>query len=142
MLTVILIAVIMVCVTTIVQATFMVTGVRYVHWRLAHGGYIGRHSPKAVLVSAFTAWMFIGMVLEALLWALLYLYHPAVTSLQNLETAVYFSMATFTTVGYGDVVLVGEWRLLAALEAADGMILFGWTTALIIYVIGAVYEHH
>lgn len=61
------------------------------HRRLAHCAYIGRHSPKAVLVSAFTAWMFIGMVLEALLWALLCLYHPALTSLQNLETALYFS---------------------------------------------------
>lgn len=35
--------------------------------------------------------MLIGTVLEALLWALLYLYHPALTSLQNLETALYFS---------------------------------------------------
>lgn len=51
-------------------------------------------------------------------------------------------MATFTTVGYGDVVLSGQWRMLASLQAANGMIIFGWATALIFYVVGRVYTRH
>ncbi len=92
-------------------------------------------------MSAFTAWMFIGMVLEALIWALFYLNQSAITTLPDLETALYFSMVTFTSVGYGDVVLTGNWRMLASLQGANGVILFGWTTALIFYVIQTVYRH-
>jgi hypothetical protein len=39
---------------------------------------------------------------------------------------------TFTTLGYGDVTLGPDWRMLAAFEAANGLIMFGWTTALVI----------
>jgi len=131
----------LVCATTIVQAGFMIAGVKFVEWRLAVRGRFRKHLPKAILVSAFTAWMFIGMVLQALIWALLYLSHPAITTLPDLETALYFSMVTFTSVGYGDVVLTGNWRMLASLQGANGVILFGWTTALIFYVIQSVYKH-
>jgi len=136
----ILIGLVLVCLTTIIQAGFMIAGVRFVEWRRARRDRFRTHLPKAILVSAFTAWMFIGMVLEALLWALLYLYHPEITELPDLETALYFSMVTFTSVGYGDVVLSGNWRMLASLQGANGVMLFGWTTALIFYVIQTVYR--
>jgi hypothetical protein len=131
----------LVCVTTIVQAVFMIAGVRFVDWRMAHRDRVTEHLPKAMLVSAFTAWMFVGVVMEALLWALFYLYRPEITTLPDLETALYFSMVTFTSVGYGDVVLAGSWRILASLQGANGVIIFGWTTALIFYVIQTVYKH-
>ena len=76
---------------------------------------------------------------EVFIWALLYLRNPWITALPNLETAFYFSMTTFTTVGYGDVVLEGSWRTLAALQAANGMIIFGWNTALIFNYILRIY---
>lgn len=83
--------------------------------------------------------MFIGVVCEVLLWALFYRYNPKITTLPDLETALYFSMVTFTSVGYGDVVLTGPWRVLASIQAANGVIIFGWTTALIFYHIQTVY---
>ena len=119
----------------------MIAGVKVVEWRMARRDHVRKHLPKAILVSGFTAWMFIDMVLEALVWALLYLYHSAITVLGDLKTALYFSMVTFTSVGYGDVVLTGNWRLLASLQGANGVMLFGWTTALIFYVIQTVYRH-
>jgi hypothetical protein len=48
-------------------------------------------------------------------------------------------MVTFTTLGYGDVVVEGSWRLLASFQAANGIILFGWTTALLVAVIRAMH---
>ena len=45
------------------------------------------------------------------------------------ETALYFSMATFTTIGFGDVVLKAPWRLISTIEGANGLMLFGWSTA-------------
>jgi hypothetical protein len=47
---------------------------------------------------------------------------------------------TFTTPGYGDVVLSGDWRTLASIQAANGVIIFGWTTALIFYLIQKPYK--
>jgi hypothetical protein len=83
--------------------------------------------------------MFVAIVIEAWLWALLYLYDPLITTIPDLETAFYFSMVTFTTLGYGDVVLTGNWRTLASIQAANGVIIFGWTTALIFVFIQRVY---
>jgi len=94
---------------------------------------------KAVLLSVLTVWMFLAIVLEVGLWALLYLFNPLITALPDIETAFYFSMVTFTTLGYGDVVLTGQWRTLASIQAANGVIIFGWTTALIFYFIQQIY---
>ena len=65
---------------------------------------------------------------------------PLVTTLPDMETAYYFSMVTFTTLGYGDVVLASHWRTLASIQAANGVIIFGWTTALIFYLIQQIYR--
>ena len=92
------------------------------------------------VVSALTAWMFLAIVIEAWVWALLFLFHPLITTLPDLETAFYFSMVTFTTLGYGDVVLTGNWRTLASIQAANGVIVFGWTTALLFVFIQRVYN--
>ena len=50
------------------------------------------------------------------------------------EEALYFSTSSFVTVGYGDVVLTPRWRLLGAIEAANGMILIAWSTAFLLTV--------
>ncbi len=60
------------------------------------------------------------------LYAALYVMAGA---LPDLETALYFSTASFTTVGYGDIVLSPHWRLVGAIESANGLLLFGWSTA-------------
>jgi hypothetical protein len=130
----------MVVLTTIIHAMFMVSGMEAAKWRLSHFGRARRELMKAALVSALTAWMFLAIVIEAWIWALVYLYNPLITTLPDLETAFYFSMVTFTTLGYGDVVLTGNWRTLASIQAANGVIVFGWTTALIFVFIQRVYN--
>jgi hypothetical protein len=51
-------------------------------------------------------------------------------------------MVTYTTVGYGDVVLPATWRLLASFQAANGIIMFGWTTAIVMTAIREIYFNH
>ena len=126
--------------STVIHALFVVGGERSLEWRLRRFGPARVELQKAALISALTIWMFLAIVIEAMLWALLYLYNPLITALPDLETALYFSMVTFTTLGYGDVVLTGQWRMLASIQAANGVIIFGWTTALIIYFIQKVYS--
>jgi hypothetical protein len=71
------------------------------------------------------------------IWAYAVLYR-LLGQFGDMETALYFSTVTFTTLGYGDVVLDKGWRLLAAIEAANGLLLFGWSTAFLITVIDRV----
>lgn len=54
--------------------------------------------------------------------------------------ATYFSIATLTMLGYGDVVVSGPRRLLAATQAANGVILFGWTTAIVVALLQHIIE--
>jgi voltage-gated potassium channel Kch len=72
---------------------------------------------------------------EAVLWALLYMVLPVHAGLNNFHDAVYFSMITFTTLGYGDVTLSEPWQLLAGAEGMVGIVVFGLTTALLYAVI-------
>ncbi len=71
--------------------------------------------------------------LEIWLYALAFL---AVGALGDFETALYFSTTSFTTLGYGDVVLDRQWRLFGAIEGANGLLLWGWSTAFLFSVIG------
>jgi hypothetical protein len=91
---------------------------------------------RAAAVSALVLLMSVAACLESLLWASLYVIGDA---LPDLGTAFYFSLVTFTTLGYGDVTLAPGWRVLGAIEAANGTIMFGWTTALIVAFVQRAY---
>jgi hypothetical protein len=80
--------------------------------------------------------MFIVSLLEVLVWAVTYL---TLNAIDGFEKALYFSMVTFTTLGYGEIVLDEHWRLLAASEAGNGIIMFGWTTAIVIAAVQRIY---
>ena len=57
-----------------------------------------------------------------------------------MESALYFSTVTFTALGYGDNTILPRWRLLSSFEAANGVILFGVSTAFVFAVIQRMYQ--
>jgi hypothetical protein len=59
-------------------------------------------------------------------------------ALGSFEEALYFSTSTYTTIGYGDVVLPPGWRVFGAIEGANGIILLGWSTAFFVSVVGRI----
>lgn len=63
---------------------------------------------------------------EVMLWALTFV-HAGV--FDALEPAFYFSLVAYTTLGFGDIIVPTEWRLLSGFAAANGFLLFGWSTA-------------
>lgn len=102
--------------------------------RRTHAGVWANRSAttRVSVISAVVLGMFLAALLEAGIWAAVYV---AVGAIPDLETALYFSTVTFTTLGYGDITLDAGWRLLASFQAANGTIMFGWTTAIVMAVI-------
>lgn len=80
---------------------------------------------------------FCAHIVQIWIWAIFYMY---IGELPDLEEALYFSTSTFTTVGYGDVLLGKDWRLVSSFQAANGFVLFGWSTAFIFEVMSKLYE--
>ena len=92
---------------------------------------------KPFILSITVLGIFLAHVLEIWMWAMVFLWTGEV---QNLESALYFSTVTFTTVGYGDMTLTEQWRLLGSVESANGMLLFGWSTAFIFEIMRYAWE--
>jgi hypothetical protein len=76
--------------------------------------------------------LFVGHFLEVLLWAYTY---AAVGAAPPGTDLVYFAFGNYTTLGYGDVLPVDQWRLLAPMTALNGIMLIGWSTALIFAIL-------
>jgi voltage-gated potassium channel Kch len=75
---------------------------------------------------------------EAACWAAFYTYKGCFA---DFDTSLYFSMITYTTVGYGDVILRGdEWRLLAGVEALTGSLMLCWSTVVLVHVLTKIYQ--
>src|SRR5262245_20132638 len=76
-------------------------------------------------------WLFVGLagwiillhVTEIMVWAFAY---TAWNAMPDLPSAMYFSAVTYTTTGYGDLVLPQSWRLVGAVEALTGILMCGW----------------
>ena len=84
--------------------------------------------PSTLLLAATVGIIAIHTV-EIWFYALLYLQLDA---FRHFEQALYFSTVTYSTVGYGDVVMPHQWRILGAIEGAVGIIMLGWSTAFIV----------
>ena len=91
----------------------------------------------AVLIVTIFAGIMILHVTQTSLWAAFY-YAQGLFS--DFETSLYFSMVSFTTIGYGDVLLPRTWRLLGVIEGFSGVVLCGVSTGFIFAVINAMLQ--
>ena len=130
-----LIGSLMMAITTAIHASFMIAMMRLLQNRTRNQKDRAPLARLYVVVESILM-IFVATILEASAWAAAYLTLGAIS---GMEPAIYFSVVTFTTVGYGDVVLTPEWRLLGSFEAVNGIIMFGWSTALVIAVVERLY---
>jgi hypothetical protein len=82
-------------------------------------------------------WLVLLHVAEISVWAFFYLWRGY---LPNAEAAFYFSGTSYTTVGYGDVVLAKPWRLLGPLEGLIGILMCGLSTGYFFVVVSRLYQ--
>ena len=126
---------ILVCVTIIIHAVGSMAWVGFLMRRYAEkDGDWRLRDTVPILVSTGLVLLMLH-VAQITIWAVTFRALPAITELDTLEKAIYFSMVTFTSLGYGEITLGPEWRLLSSIEAMNGILLFGWTTALLFSVL-------
>ena len=135
------IASVLVILTTFIHAASMAAALRGLG--IADAGRQARDAgsgvAKVMVVATLALIMFLASMLESALWAATYL---SVGAISDIESSLYFSTVTYTTLGFGDVVMEPGWRLLSSFQAANGIIMFGWTTALIVAAVQRVYGGH
>jgi len=89
-----------------------------------------------LLILLFAGIMFLHIT-ETCIWATFYYTQEL---FKDFETSVYFSLTSYTTIGYGDVLLPERWRLVGAIEGVSGVLLCGVSTAFIFAVISAMFQ--
>lgn len=92
-----------------------------------------------LLLSTVMLILLLGNCLQMAIWAGLFV---LLGEFDDFAHALYFSGVTFATLGYGDVVLSQGWRLLSALEAANGILMFGVSTAVMTAAVSDVFKHN
>jgi hypothetical protein len=82
-------------------------------------------------------WVVLLHLFEISVWAFFYFWRDAIA---DLNAAFYFSAVTYTTTGYGDLVLPEEWRLVGGVEALTGILMCGWSTGFFFTVVSRMYR--
>ena len=119
-----------------IHALIMATVVRVA--QLA--GTKDRSHPSLVLIAVMIPTVSVLMAthaLEVVMWAWIYALVDAAPVDAHL---VYFAFVNYTTLGYGDIVPVERWRLLGPMTAMNGVLMFGWSTAVIFEVLRKTME--
>jgi Ion channel len=99
--------------------------------------------PRARFLSAtrlfilVAVWIVLLHTVEIAVWGAAYTWTGA---MPDLQTAFYFSAVTYTTTGYGDLVLPPRWRLDGAIEALTGILMCGWSTGFFFAIVNRLYE--
>lgn len=94
---------------------------------------------RPCLIAFLVLEIFLIHIVIMWLWAFLYL-GLGCTALDGLSDALYFAVVVYTTLGFGDIILEPGCRMLGGVEAANGFILFGWTTAFIFEIMTGFYR--
>jgi len=88
------------------------------------------------LLIVVAGWTVLVHLVEIMAWALFYVWKDG---MPDFQTALYFSAVTYTTTGYGDLVLPKDLRLIGAVEALTGILMCGWSTGFFFALVGRIH---
>jgi hypothetical protein len=115
----------------VIHGAGMIAGLRWlVRTRPAHHHHFSLMGMFWILIRMVYGMLLLHL-LQILVWAACYWWNNCFT---DFETAFYYSATSYSTVGYGDVVPPGNWRILGAVEAVTGILMFGWSTGVLFSV--------
>jgi hypothetical protein len=110
---------------------------RAVQWLRRREVTSGRLASWTWVFISLAGWIVLLHVIEITTWALAY---ALLGAMPGLQAALYFSAVTYTTTGYGDLVLPLHWRLVGAVEALTGILMCGWSTGFFFAVVSRMFK--
>ncbi|MDD5200919.1 MAG: potassium channel family protein [Terrimicrobiaceae bacterium] len=125
------------CILVAITVTMHVAGITalLVALRMRHALSLERLWPLIRVLLVMTWCLVLLHLAEIAVWAVFYWWSGC---LPDSETAFYFSGTTYTTIGYGDVVLTKPWRVLAPVEGLTGILMCGLSTGFFLAVLGRI----
>jgi voltage-gated potassium channel len=129
-------AIVLVVITLGVHSAGMAGLIEWAKSHFARGAQALGAWRHAVLVVRFTSLIICLHFLEILLWTVFYRW----CCLKTWESAFYFSATSYSTVGYGDVVLQPVWRLIGPVESISGVLMCGLSASFLFAVVTRLIE--
>lgn len=134
-----LIGSVMIIINLGIQVWAVTLVVTYFQKRIDDGRISRATIANSRVLATIMLFLLAGHILQFATWALLFIY---LGEFQDFATAFYHSTVNFTSLGYGDIVMSDEWRLLGALEAANGVLMFGLTAGLVLSVMTPLFKRN
>ena len=123
-----------------IQVVVVVMMIRYLLRVLQEREQVGQgFGFDTYIISMVLLLLFAGHLLQIAIWAVLFLYLGEFT---DFLTAFYHSAVNFASLGYGDIVMSEKWRLLGALEASNGVLMFGLSAGTMLAVMTNLFARH
>jgi len=120
-----------------IQVVAIVIILTFLLRNLEHYQLKSRYRTEIRVLGTLVLVLFAGHLLQFAIWAKLFIYLGEFTDFQ---TAFYYSTVSFTSLGYGDIVMSERWRLLGALEAANGILMFGLSAGALLSVMTRLFK--
>jgi hypothetical protein len=123
--------------TILIHALAVIAIVHYFRRARRRGRFGAGFWQDLTIVAGTTQLALMAHLVEVAAWAIVF---ELCAQFPDFAGAFYHSAENYTTLGYGDVVMSASWRLLGPLEAADGMLMFGVSTAMIFAVVARLIQ--
>ena len=137
MLVLVTISAILLFLTYTIQLTLVQGCIKYMVKVAKKGGLGTSQFRDSKTLSVVLLLVLTAQLLQITLWAVAFMW---IGEFDQFSNAFYHSAVNFASLGYGDIVMIEEWRLLGALEAAAGLMMFGVSTALLFAIISTVFR--
>lgn len=121
----------MIATTTFVHGVFIAAAAALLRGFIGGMRGVSRFFRDSMVLVLLALWLMTAHLIKIAMWAWVYIQHDLFT---GWEPALYFSAASYTTLGFGDILLPEQWRLLSGATAANGFLLFGLSTAFLFEV--------
>lgn len=122
-----------------IQVVVVVLMIRYLMRILHEKGRANSFRFDAYVICVVLLMLFTGHLVQIGIWAQLFMY---LGEFNDFETAYYHSTVNFASLGYGDIVMSEKWRLLGAIEASNGVLMFGLSAGTMMPVMTNLYRRH
>lgn len=133
----ILIGIVMIVLNLGIQVVAVAAVLSILQRQINSGRLIPGVTSGARVLALIMLFLLLAHLLQFATWAALFM---NLGEFQDFETAFYHSTVNFTSLGYGDIVMSERWRLLGALEAANGVLMFGLSAGLILAAMNALFR--